>query len=113
MAVGDAPPSKPAGDAPVPGPPPPTFYPVPPSVAQGQPAPQSQQQQPPQQQGPPPPPGYYPPGAVPMPPPPPPTVVYAQVMPGYIMRPPRVQPQPGMVVVGYESKLVSVSDHSL
>jgi hypothetical protein len=36
--------------------------------------------------------------------PPPPTIVYAQVMPGYIMRPPRVPPQPGMVVVGYESK---------
>jgi hypothetical protein len=27
-------------------------------------------------------------------------------MPGYVMRPPRVPPQPGMVVIGYESKTV-------
>lgn len=94
---------KPGGDAPSKpaGAPPPTFVPVPDPVAQGQPA-QGQQQQEYQSR---PPPGYYPPGAAaPMPIPPPPTVYYAQVMPGYIMRPPRVPPQPGMVVVGYESK---------
>lgn len=81
-------------------PPHPTFVPIPDPVAQGQPAPG---QPPQQQQGPPPPPAYYPAagGAVPVP-----TVYYTQAMPGYVMRPPRVPPQPGMVVIGYESKTV-------
>jgi len=98
MEGGNDAPSKPVGA------PPPTFVPVPaPAVAEGQPV-QGQQQQASQA---PPPPGSYPPGAAPMPAPHPPVVVQvptAQGMPGYVMRPPRVPPQPGMVIVGYESK---------
>jgi hypothetical protein len=95
-------------DAPMPaGAPPPTFVPIPDPVAQGQPAqgqPYQQQQQENQTQfaSAPPQAGYYPAGT-PVPAPPP-TVYYVSAMPGYIMRPPRVPPQPGMVITCYESK---------